>query len=204
MTDLLYAGFDTDVQIRDGEDDDGFTVDARLVPFDTPTFSAGRTSAGSSKPYGEMFRAGAFAKTIREALHRVVFRPEHGAAPIGKAVALEEREDGLYGTLRVSDTPAGRDTLTLIRDGVTPDLSIEFLPVRARKVNGILERTEVALRGVAASYRPAYTGASVLAVRDDGTEIDPEEDERDETDRSRLIVARRELHRLRTAALPRS
>jgi HK97 family phage prohead protease len=169
MTELHFANFTTDAgfEIRDVIDGDGFTVEGRLVPFDVITPSAGRTSAGSDRPYRERFRRGAFAKSIRESLHRVVLRPEHGAAPVGRAVALEERSDGLYGTFRVSDVPAGRDMLTLIRDGVTPDLSIEFLPVRHSKVGGILDRTEVALRGVAASYRPAYPGAQVLAVRDD-------------------------------------
>lgn len=204
MTELLYSSFDPgSFEVRDGADGDGHTVIARLVPFNIATASAGLTSAGAGRPYRELFREGAFTKTIAESLHRVVFRPAHGAPPVGRAVALEERSDGLYGELRVSDVPAGRDMLTLIRDGVTPDLSIEFLPVKEAKVGGIIERIEVALRGVAATYRPAYSGAAVLAVREDGTEIeDPEgsgenapgDEHRDET--PRLDLARRELIRL--------
>lgn len=193
MTD--YASFETCLQVRDdlSQPGDGHTVEGILVPYGVVTHGAGRTAAGSGRPYSESFRRGAFAKTITEAGSRVVLRPAHGAAPVGKAVLLEEREEGLWGRLRVSDVPAGRDMLTLIRDGVTSDLSIEFVPVRERKTSdGVIERTEVVLRGVAATAHPAYQGAAVLSVRDFDAD--------DQDQAPRLAQIRRELIRLRLTA----
>lgn len=193
MSEVTTAEFSAQLEIRDEGDGDGRTVFGRLVPFDVVTESAGLTSAGASRRYREVFKRGAFAKTITENRERVVIRPSHGAPPVGKFTKLEEREDGLYGEAVVSRTVAGDEMLTLIRDGVTPDLSIEFLPIRGKNAGGVTERHEVALRGVAATYRPAYAGAEVLAIREDGS-ADPDA-------APKLAAAQRVLTRLK--ATPR-
>lgn len=189
MSEVTTAEFSAELEIRDEGDGDGRTVFGRLVPFDVVTGAAGLTSAGAKRSYREVFRKGAFAKTITENRERVVFRPAHGAPPVGKFTKLEEREDGLYGEAVISRTQAGDETLTLIRDGVTPDLSIEFVPVRGKNSGGVTERHEVALRGVAATYRPAYPGAMTLALREDGT-ADP-------ATAPKLAAAQRVLTRLK-------
>jgi HK97 family phage prohead protease len=191
MSDIQIASYSTELEIRESADGgDGFTVVGRLVPFNTVTHGAGRTSAGATAPYSETFLRGAFSKTIQESASKVVLRPFHGAQPVGKAIALEEREDGLWATFRVSDVQAGREMLTLMRDHVTSELSIEFIPVRsAKNSNGVMERSEVILRGVAATSHPAYQGATVTNIRDfniDDPECAP-----------RLLRAQRELQALK-------
>lgn len=164
MADTHNAAFETSFDVRESADGDGFTVEGILVPFDVVTHGA--SDPGRKRIYSETFKKGAFAKTIQEAGRNVVLRPAHGGPPVGKAVLLEERTDGLWGRFRVSDTQAGREMLTLMRDGVTDLLSIEFIPIK-HKTNdyGVVERQEVVLRGVAATPHPAYVGAHVEAIR---------------------------------------
>ena len=90
--------------------------------------------------------------------------------PTGKALSIEEREDGAYGTFRVAKTNAGDEILALADDGVIGGVSIEMgrnARTRIAKVNG--RRTShvewADLRAVSPTYQPAYAEARVLAVR---------------------------------------
>lgn len=166
-----FTTYETNLQVREGLEGDGYTVEGILVPWDVVTHGA---SDARGRVFSEVFRKGSFAKTIQEAGRNVVLRPVHGAPAVGKAVSLEERAEGLWGRFRVSDVQAGNEMLTLIRDGVTAELSIEFVPVKSTTAtSGVVERKEVILRGVAATPHPAYSGARVLAVREFSAD-DPE------------------------------
>ena len=122
----------------------------------------------------EVFTRGAFASAV-SAPHRVkVSNQGHDMrVTIGRAVELREESDALYGRLHIADTAAGRDVLTLIREEILDELSIEFMPQkRYMKVEklpegGLLVRHDRSvLKGISPVAHGAYgRGSRVLAVR---------------------------------------
>jgi len=164
----------------------------------------GRTIEGIAVPYNvrqritddltEMFIPGSFADQIRTAergrasatavpAYRMALTRNHesqGGTVIGRAVAMEERAEGLWVALRVSQTPAGDETLTLVRDGVLDELSIGF---RVRQgwsradTDGTVIRTRAEAFETAIVMRGAYgRGAVVAGVRSETEEsyVDPD------------------------------
>lgn len=140
----------------------------------------GRTVAGLAVPYGvqqrinskltESFRRGAFNAQLKAA-NRIPFSREHmrlGGTLIGKAVQLRDDANGLYGEFRVSATPAGDETLELIKDGALQDLSIGFREGQnLRSSEGIVERVTAQLIEVSVVLEGAYgEAATVTAVRE--------------------------------------
>ena len=96
---------------------------------------------------------------------------------IGKLVQAMETTDGLYATLAISDTQAGRDTLTLMRDGVLTDVSagVELATELADgPMAGSLDHVSIVPRGAFGSAGP---GSKVLAASADneGDDEMPEE-----------------------------
>ena len=90
--------------------------------------------------------------------------------PTGRALAIDEREDGAYATFRVARTASGDEMLALADEGVVGGVSVEMganARTRTEKRNG--RRTSVVefadLRAVSPTYHPAYAEARVLAVR---------------------------------------
>lgn len=139
----------------------------------------GRTIAGIAVPYGmpqrinpqltEQFARGAFNAQIRAA-RRIPFAREHltlGGTLIGRAVLLRDDPAGLYGEFRVSATPAGEETLELVRDGALEELSIAFRAGQDKRLpGGVTERVTAELREVAVVMEGAYGQlAAVAAVR---------------------------------------
>jgi HK97 family phage prohead protease len=127
----------------------------------------------------EVFTRGAFASSV-SAPHRVkVSNQQHDMkVTIGRALQLRDEHDGLYGSLRIADTSAGRDVLTLLEEeedghAILDELSVEFLPQkRGMKVEklaggGLLIRHDKAiLKGISPVAHGAYgRGSRVLAVR---------------------------------------
>lgn len=158
MAELLTRTTPTDLEVRS----DGRTVVGIAVPFDAPA---------EIGPVSEVFRRGAFARTIAERGSRVKFLALHdqGRLPLGRATLLREDASGLYAEFRVSATAAGDEALELIRDGALDSLSIGFRPIRDawNATRSIVERLEVALAEVSAVAFPAYDGAAITAVRSD-------------------------------------
>lgn len=79
--------------------------------------------------YGTKIMKGAFEETLDKefANNKVKFLWQHRSdSPIGKILELEEKDIGLYGKAKVSQTQLGLDTLTLVRDGAVDGLSIGF------------------------------------------------------------------------------
>lgn len=141
---------------------DGRTVYGRVVPYNVEaTVNDGRG------PYREMFAPGAFSRSIEQRSHKVRLMVNHETRqlPIGRAEALTEQDDGLYGSFRVSETRAGEEALTLVRDGVVDSFSVGFHGIQHRNVSGVTVRTEAALREVSLVGFPAYEGALVGGVR---------------------------------------
>jgi phage head maturation protease len=145
-------------------------VDLRILPWGI----VGRTADGP-----ERFRRGAFRGVDPGDVTLEAIGP-HGAEPgvtlAGRAVAIEDRDDGLYGTFRVSRTRAGDELLELAGDGTYRAASAVFEPEPngSRIVDGgVIERTRARLRRVGIVERGAYPGAAVLAVRSAGEREDP-------------------------------
>ncbi len=144
--------------------------------------------------YVEEFARGAFAKSIADRGDKIPLLEGHrqDAMPLGRAIHLEERSDGLYAEFLISRTGRGDEALQLARDGVMHSFSVGFVPVRDKRrttADGrpLVVRDEVKLHHVGLiSEVPAYDDAKVLAVRD----YDPD----DELAAPRLSVWRARLY----------
>jgi HK97 family phage prohead protease len=192
MTYLERTLAHADLSIR--SDGDGRTVHGLAVPFDREA-----TVDDGFGPYSEVFRRGAFARTINAGVNRVKLLGNHDRRkfPLGAATMLREDTAGLLGEFRVSKTREGDDALELVRDGAFDSFSVSFTPVKERKTGkSMIERLEVKLREVSLVAFPAYEGAAIAGVRAQLSEhLTDEELER------LLALALRRLH-LRDAGLP--
>lgn len=144
----------------------------------------GRTLVGLAAPFGEAaviveggrrftetIAPGAFARTIRERGSKVKLIVQHdhsGRLPVGRATSLREDSAGLVGEFRVSQTQAGDEVLTLVRDGALDGLSIGFMPIKDTWSADYSRRTlnEVRLDEVSVVSFPAYDLARIAAVRE--------------------------------------
>ena len=149
-----------------GSDQPG-TVRARLVPF------------GERIEYqGHPIEFGAGQIEIPDAPIPVSL--DHGSGSlerIGRVLSAADGKDGLYADLRISDTQAGRDTLTLLRDGVLTDVSAGIAlstPLDAERLEGVLDHVSVVPKG---AFGKAGAGSKVLAVMasDEGADTMPED-----------------------------
>lgn len=76
---------------------------------------------------GDMIIKGAYEKTLRERSGKVKVLWQHDmSTPIGKPMMMREDDQGLYIKAKLSDTQAGRDAMTLLRDGVIDSMSIGY------------------------------------------------------------------------------
>lgn len=153
-----------EVSVHVGEGD-GRTLIARLVPYN----EVADVDDGQG-PYREMFVPGAFNAQTRAA-NRIKaflnFRHRQGLSDqIGHATSIDDRADGLHGELRVLNTPDGDKALEFVREGMLDRLSIEFVSMRDRIVDGVVHRLDARLLGVALVPEGAYSGAAVLAMRE--------------------------------------
>ena len=160
MTDNITRHFEPDLEVR--ASGDGRTIAGIVVPYER----VARVSDGGPS-YDEMFRRGAFAKTIRERGDRVKLLSQHNSRtnPLGRAVELREDNAGLYGEFRVSKTQAGDEALELVRDGALDSFSVGFAPVNHVTEGGVKVRTEVKLREASLVTFPAYEDAMITGVR---------------------------------------
>ena len=93
--------------------------------------------------------------------------------PVGRTLTIEERDDAAWGEWKVSKTAAGDELLELAADQVPLGLSIGFRevvggsrwsPDRRRVV-----RTRAELDHIAVVRSPAFVGAGVVGVREQGS-----------------------------------
>ncbi|MDN5918205.1 MAG: HK97 family phage prohead protease [Pseudonocardia sp.] len=146
----------------------------------------------------EQFAHGAFAHQLR-AMHRVPMTRGHlvfGGSVIGRIHEAREDTRGLWVSMRVSATPAGDETLTLVQDGVLDELSIGFraYPKRDKVLpDGTVERRRADLTEVAVELAGAYgQKAKILATRaaeDEHDEHDDEQDGRARAERAAALLA---------------
>jgi HK97 family phage prohead protease len=177
MTELVPAVFFPDengappvltrAAVVDDFDVDTGIVQAKLVPYEH--------EAQLDEELFEVFTRGAFSGAASNTSRVIVSNQAHDRAnSIGRALELRDEDDGLYGSLKISDTTHGRDVLTLMRDGVLTELSVEFRPQRrrmrvTRRADGLLVRHDKAtLIGVSPVAAGAYGNeARILSVRDE-------------------------------------
>ena len=121
---------------------DGRTIAGIAVPYGTATTITERGSR-----YEEIFRPGAFKRSIAERGSKVKLLAQHDrdAMPLGVATLLREEAAGLYGEFRVSATAKGDEILELVRDGAVDSFSVGFRPIRD---NWTSNRTRVPSPGV--------------------------------------------------------
>ncbi|VBA60498.1 HK97 family phage prohead protease [Mycobacterium attenuatum] len=117
--------------------------------------------------FDEMFVRGSFQRSLEQRAHKIKLLAGHDRRrfPIGRATALEERDDGLHGEFAIPNTREGDDVLELVRTGTLDAFSICFEPVRDRRENGVLVRAEAKLREISLVSMPAYEGALVGGIR---------------------------------------
>lgn len=122
----------------------------------------------------EVFTAGAFASAVSSP-HRIkVSNQGHDMrVTIGRALEIREEGGAVYGRLHIADTAAGRDVLTLMREEVLDELSIEFVPqkryMKVEKLQDgslLVRHDRAVLKGISPVAHGAYgRGSRVLAVR---------------------------------------
>ncbi len=140
--------------IRERGEGDGRSVEIRIMPWG----EVAETPDGR-----EMFERGAFSGVNPG---RVTIESQrHGGTLVGRGSDLVEHDDAAYLHARISETPAGDELLTLIRDGVVSEASVSFKPVKTARRKGVLVRQAVDLWRVAILERGSYPGAAVVAVR---------------------------------------
>jgi HK97 family phage prohead protease len=77
--------------------------------------------------YGDLVQRGAFSRWLPFFQEKGKILWQHDTSePIGKPQEAREDDQGLFTRARVSDTQAGRDALTLVRDGVIDSVSIGY------------------------------------------------------------------------------
>lgn len=137
--------------------DDGRTVTVRLVPWDRPQLVADR--AGRQQ-YVETFARGGLLVD----LDRVLVEREHDGPVVGILTATQDRADGLYGTIRMSRSQVGTDTLADVEEHILRSVSVDFLDVPVPPGTQHVTRSAAQLRRVA-FVMDAALDAPVVSVR---------------------------------------
>ena len=117
---------------------------------------------------GDIVAKGAFSRTIaqRGGKLKMLWNHKSDAMPIGKYTKVEEREGGLYVEGKLSDTTAGRDVMTLLRDGAIDSMSIGFIPKEAEyNENGVRVIKDLDLLEVSLVNFPMNEMAVVTSVK---------------------------------------
>jgi HK97 family phage prohead protease len=159
---VLTRAYDAELAVGDGR-----TLDIRVVPYGVEAIVA---DPPSHVPYRERFLRGAFERQLSAADRvRVWLNFEHEQGirgVIGHGVELAEADDGLHGSFRVHANADGDKTLQLVGEGMLGGVSAEFVALRSRRIEGVVERVRAHLDKVSLCRNPAYAGAAVLAVRE--------------------------------------
>lgn len=171
MSAELYRTFSPHLEVRSGANQDGRTIYGIAVPWNAPTRINDRLV--------EEFQRGAFDHQVRASagqlgapVDRISYTREHmqlGGSLIGRVSMMRNDGAGQYVELRVAKTPAGDETLELVREGALPHLSIGFREREdgnLRKAGGIVSRTKADIFEIASTLQGAYGDlASAAGVR---------------------------------------
>lgn len=165
-----------DVQQRSAEavdvDDATGTIRFRAAPYEQ--------EAQLGPELWEVFTRGAFANAAKAPTRFRLFH-EHRGPLVGCGADAEDLPDGFYVNARFASTPSAQEARTLAVEGFLDSVSVEFRVMRdhvraARKADGLHVRHDRAhALGAALVAYPAYSGASIVAARDERTERAREE-----------------------------
>lgn len=121
---------------------------------------------GNKDSYGDIMQAGSCSRTIKERGERIAFCYQHDIYnPIGKIQTIEDRPEGLFLQVKISD--AEDDIKTKIREGILSEMSIGYrtlnsspATVDGEEVNLLHEVMlyEVSLVTIAANPEAVITG----------------------------------------------
>jgi HK97 family phage prohead protease/HK97 family phage major capsid protein len=143
-----------------------------------------RTITGLAVPYGQDANIGGgiserFAPGAIDDVSdvKIYYGHEHDNLPIGRVIAGRETEAGYEITAKLTEGVQRADeTLALMRDGVLNKFSVGFVPLESERDGQTITRTKVSLKEVSVVAWPAFAGANITEVREDGgTPTDPTE-----------------------------
>lgn len=166
----------------------------RLVPYNViaDVLDVLDETTGKFDIYREGFRRGAFDGQVtvgsrnKGVLTRIglIHRHEGGLGYLGPCTGLYERDDGLYGDIRV--LPIHEANVEALLDAGVDELSIEFRLRNGENTivdeQGVRWRTKVHLDQVALEPKGAYSTAQVLQFRAELDELDREQANQQATD----------------------
>jgi len=163
---VMQRSFAAELEAKDGR-----MVEGCLVPYGEAARVQDHNEDGSlSSPYFEVFEPGAFRKQLRAAA-RLELRYEHRTdllSSVGVCRSLHDESAGLFGAFRVHEGAVGDQTLELVREGILPGFSVEFMDRFRnwqRTPEGTVVRRNCELLSVGLTRTPAYAQALVAAVR---------------------------------------
>jgi HK97 family phage prohead protease len=173
MTLQLYRSFTGPI-----EQTDAHTLTGRIVPWGQEAVVIEPDETGERLVrYSEQWERGAFDTQLKAEnqgiVRKIALRDEHaeGLGKIGWALALHDRDDGMWGTFRVREA-AMADVSQMYEDGID-GLSVGFHPLRGgTRVQVRAQGDELRVRSrayidhVALVATPTWAGARVLALRD--------------------------------------
>lgn len=135
------------------------TIELMVAPYGEP--------AHLGKGVHEMVARGAFGTDLDPT--KIPLKLEiglnHQGPVVGRAIAFDDRPDGLYATFKVSETEAGNDALTLASDGALGASAGMIITDAVPNRDGVVELRSADLREVTLTGTPAYQSAAVLEVR---------------------------------------
>ncbi len=159
--------------------DDGRTVEGRIVPFGEPATVVDRhPKTGQVEEFTETFDRDAFDAMIAglsagPGFGKVTLVRDHRPdtdSMFGYATQLEAKPDGAYGVFRLYQR-ADLDLVRSIIEETHRGLSVGFKALVSKVVDGVVHYRKVHLDHVAVTPTPAYAGAVVTAVREDGLAV---------------------------------
>jgi len=83
---------------------------------------------------------------------------------IGRVTERVSTEDGLMFVAKVSTTRAGDDAMALLADGSISAVSVGAMPIKFKRVDGVMEVSEARLMEISLVSFPAYTDAEIQSV----------------------------------------
>ena len=84
--------------------------------------------------------------------------------PVGRAINIESKADGIYADFKIANTTAGSDALVEAAEGLRPAFSIEALGQESEIKDGVTVFSQATLVGVALVTNPAFSSAEITKV----------------------------------------
>lgn len=151
------------LEFRVANEGDGRTIRGIAAPYDQITHLA-------PSPTGELFKPGAFAKSIGEIIGKrkiKLFRSHDYSRAVGVVTEFEDTPTGLGFEARIAKTAFGDETLEEINEGTLDSVSVGFRAIRTRAgINKVREVIEAAIEELSLAPMPAYAGARISEIRE--------------------------------------